>query len=85
VPFLTRSAKVAIRSSTAWTSGTTLAPSTTIDASRGARSATWSTARSSVMLIFSPRNIESMRWRSPHWVARSASSPRVSPVTRFFE
>ena len=44
--------------------GTTFSPSTNIDAPRGARSATCSTARFSVMLIFSPRNIASMRSRS---------------------
>ena len=64
-PLRTRSAKSAILSSTACTSGTTFSPSTTIDAPRGARSATCSTARFSVMLIFSPRNIASMRSRRP--------------------
>ena len=46
-------------------------PSTTSDASRGSRSATCSTARSSVTLMCSPRNIASMRSRRP---ARSASA-----------
>ena len=41
------------------------APSTTIDAPRGARSATWSTARFSETLIFSPRNMASIRARRP--------------------
>ena len=39
-PRRTRSANPAILSSTAWTSGTTFFPSTTIEASRGARRAT---------------------------------------------
>ena len=43
--------------------GTTFSPSTSITAPSGARSATCSTARSSVTLIFSPRNIASMRSR----------------------
>ena len=64
-PLRTRSAKAAILSSTAWTSGTTFLPSTRIEASRGARSATWSTARFSETLIFSPLNMASMRWRRP--------------------
>ena len=46
-----------MRSSTPCTSGTTFAPSTVIVASRAARSATCSTARFSVTLIFSPANI----------------------------
>jgi hypothetical protein len=53
-PLRTRSANAAILSSTAWTSGTTFLPSTTIEVPFGARSATCRTARSSVMLIFSP-------------------------------
>ena len=54
-PLRTRSANSAILSSTAWTSGTTFLPSTMMTAPSGARSATCSTARFSVMLIFSPR------------------------------
>ena len=57
----TRSANAAIWSSTAWTSGTTSTPSTTIDEVRGARSATCITARSSVTLMCSPANIASRR------------------------
>ncbi len=64
-PLRTRFAKSAIRSSTAWTSGTTFSPSTTIDAPFGARRATCRTARFSVTLIFSPRNIASIRSRRP--------------------
>ena len=60
-PLRTRLEKSAILSSTAWTCGTTFSPSTTIDAPFGARSATCRTARFSVMLIFSPRNIASIR------------------------
>ena len=84
-PLRTRSAKPAILSRTACTSGTTFLPSTTIEASRGARSATWSTARFSVTLIFSPRNMASIRARSPDSSASWTSSPIVSSVTRFFE
>ena len=53
-PLRTRSANSLIRSSTACTSGTTSCPSTTIDAPRGARSATCSTARFSETLMRSP-------------------------------
>ena len=64
-PLRTRSEKAAILSSTACTSGTTFSPSTTIDAPFGARSATCSTARFSVTLILSPRNMASIRARRP--------------------
>ena len=63
-PLRTRLEKSAILSSTAWTWGTTFSPSTMMDAPRGARRATCSTARFSVMLIFSPRNMASIRARS---------------------
>ena len=84
-PRRTRSAKPAILSSTAWTSGTTFLPSTRIEASRGARSATWRTARFSVTLIFSPPNIASIRSRRPDSFASCTSSFIVWSVTRFFE
>ena len=79
------SAKTAIRSSTAWTSGTTSVPSTTIEASFGARSAVCSTERPSVTLIRSPANIASIRSRSSASSARSLSSFSVSSVTQFLE
>ena len=75
-PLRTRSAKSAIWSSTAWTSGTTFSPSTMIVASRGARRATCSTARSSVTLIFSPRNMASIRSRRPHSSASCQQQPQ---------
>ena len=84
-PVRTRRAKSAILSSTAWTRGTTSTPSTTIEASRGARRATWRTGRSSVTLIRSPANIASVRWRRPAASARATSRSRVSAVTRFLE
>ena len=52
---------------------------------RGARSATCSTARFSVALILSPRNMASMRSRSPASSASARSRRSVSSVTRFFE
>ena len=64
-PLRTRSQKPAILSSTAWTSGTTFSPSTTIEVPFGARNATCKTARFSVMLIFSPLNMASIRSRRP--------------------
>src|SRR6516165_504876 len=51
----------------------------------GARSATCSTARCSETLIFSPRNMASIRARKLAASARSRSSLRVSAVMRFFE
>ena len=51
----------------------------------GARRATCSTARFSVVLIFSPRNMASMRARRPDSSASSRRSLTVSSVTRFFE
>jgi hypothetical protein len=70
---------------TACTAGTTFSPSTRTTASAGARSATCSTARFSVTLIFSPLNIASIFARSPHASASATSRRIVSSVTRFFE
>ena len=84
-PLRTRSANSLILSSTAWTCGTTFSPSTTIEAPFGARRATCRTARCSETLIFSPRNMASMRARRPDCSASCSSSLTVSSVTRFFE
>ena len=84
-PLRTRSQNPDILSSTACTSGTTFSPSTTIEVPRGARSATCRTARSSVTLIFSPRNIASIRRRRPDASASRSRSLSVSFVTRCFE
>ena len=84
-PLRTRSAKAAIRSSTAWTPGITSSPSTSTRASLGARRAVWSTARCSVELIFSPPNIASRRAGSPRASASATSSRTVSSVTRCLE
>ena len=51
----------------------------------GARRATCSTARFSVTLIFSPRNMASMRARRPDSFANCKRSPSVSSVMRCFE
>ena len=51
----------------------------------GARSATWSTARSSVTLMWSPANMASIRSRRPLSSARRTSSSSVVESTRFFE
>ena len=75
----------AIRPSTSCTSGTTSRPSQRIFSPRGARSATWSTARCSVELIFSPENIASIRCRRPQASASLRSSESVSSVIRCFE
>ena len=84
-PSRTLSAKADMRSSTSCTWGTTSAPSTSIVVPAGARSATWSTARPSVTLIFSPENMASMRPRRPHSSARPSRRATVSSVTRFLE
>ena len=84
-PERTRSEKSAILRSTACTTGTTFTPSTSTTAPSGARSAVWSTARPSVTLIFSPRNIASMRSRKPARCASATRSRSVSSVIRFFE
>ena len=84
-PERTLSGKAAIRSSTSCTSGTTFSPSTSMTASRGARSATCSTGRFSVTLIRSPRNIASRSAVTPRAAARSRSSRSVSSVTRLRE
>ena len=84
-PLRTRLAKADIASRTAWTSGTTFLPSTTTEALRGARSAVCRTARFSVVLIFSPRNIASIFARRPHSSASFTRSVNVSSVMRFFE
>ena len=84
-PLRTRLEKSAILSSTAWTSGTTSSPSKTMDCPSGARRATWRTARFSVTLIFSPRNIASMRACRPDSSASCKRSFSVSSVMRCFE
>jgi regulatory LuxR family protein len=84
-PPRTWSANRRILASTAWTSGTTSWPSTRSEPPGGARSATWSTGRSSVTLIRSPANIASIRRRSPARSASATSSRTVSSVTRFLD
>ena len=69
-------AKSAMRSSTAWTWGTTSSPSTTIDSPLGARRATCRTARSSVTLIFSPRNMASMRALQARFLGQLQQQPK---------
>mmetsp|Transcript_2908 Transcript_2908/g.11465 ORF Transcript_2908/g.11465 Transcript_2908/m.11465 type:complete len:303 (-) Transcript_2908:510-1418(-) len=70
-PLRTFSVKSLILSRTSQTSGTTFLPSTLITLLRGARVATWSTARSSVELMCSPEN---MALILPLRFASSASS-----------
>lgn len=84
-PERTRSLKVPILVRTWCTPGTTFSPSLMMDSEAGARSATCSTERCSVMLIFSPRNIASRSSATPVAAARSRSSPSVSSVTRCLE
>ena len=84
-PPRTSLANAVMWSRTACTSGTTFRPSTMTEAPRGARSATWSTDRFSVTLIFSPPNIASIRSRSRDSSASRARRVIVSSVTRCFE
>mmetsp|Transcript_91529 Transcript_91529/g.222278 ORF Transcript_91529/g.222278 Transcript_91529/m.222278 type:complete len:218 (-) Transcript_91529:366-1019(-) len=70
-PSRTLSVKSLILSRTSQTSGTTFLPSTLITLLRGARVATWSTARSSVELMCSPSNIALILSLSPAALARS--------------
>ena len=84
-PVRTRSANAPMRSSTSWTSATTLCPSTSIVAPRGARSAVCRTARSSVTLMRSPRNMASIRSRNPARSASATSRRMVWGVARFLE
>lgn len=84
-PERTFSEKALILSKTSQTSGTTSLPSATSLAPRGARVATWSTARSSVELMCSPANIA---WILDFRLALSASfrrSPCVRSVWRCLE
>ena len=76
------SAKLPIAASTALTSGMTSLPSTSTGLSDRLRSAVCSTARFSVVLIFSPANIASMRPRRSRALARFNNRSIVSPVTR---
>ena len=84
-PERTRSAKSPIRSSVSCTSLTTSTPSTISERSRGIRSATCSTARSSETLMCSPANIASRRASTPRSRASSPSRITVSSVIRFLE
>ena len=84
-PSRTASAKATIRSRTPCTSATTSTPPTTSVSPAGLRSATCSTARFSVVLMTSPRNIAAVRSRTPHSRASSTSRRIVSSLTRFFE
>mmetsp|Transcript_46292 Transcript_46292/g.128690 ORF Transcript_46292/g.128690 Transcript_46292/m.128690 type:complete len:245 (+) Transcript_46292:1305-2039(+) len=84
-PERTELTKISILPSTSFTSGITSAPSTRMGVLDWLRSATWRTARFSVLLIFSPLN---MRAASPLMSAASktfSKSAIVSSVMMFFE
>jgi hypothetical protein len=67
------------------TSAITSRPSTEYPASAGARSAGWSTARRSVELTGSPRNIPAARSRSALAVTTASAAAITCSSTRFFE
>ncbi len=71
-----RSENAAIRSSTSCTSATTSRPSTISERPRGIRSATCSTARSSVTLMCSPANIASRRSATPASLREREEQPQ---------
>ena len=79
-----------MRASTACTSGTTFvtvpsSPAGPMSAPGGARSATWSTARCSLVLIAAPANIASRRAATPAASATARSADITSSVTRCLE
>ena len=87
-PLRTRSENDAMRSRTSWTCLTTSSPSTISERSRGIRRATWRTARSSVELMCSPRNIASRRSATPHSVGQGGQQREGlvgDPVLRVVE
>ena len=84
-PLRTRSTKPLMRPRTSFTSGITSTPSTRIGVFERLRSATCSTARFSVWLIFSPANMRSASARTPAASTSSPSSLKVSSVAMFLE
>src|SRR4051812_21698094 len=87
VPLRTRSAKSAMRASTACTSGTTFVPSTTMLTPAGARSATCNTERPSVTLIGAPVKSASVRSHAARFGERQERSEgrRVDAMLRIIE
>ena len=69
-----------MRASTPFTSGITSLPSTTIGRPERLRRATWSTARSSVVLIFCPSNIIARQFSTSAWRASSSNRRSTSRV-----
>ena len=82
-PSRTASANAPMCASTASTLGITSSPSTKTGGPERLRSAVCRTARSSVVLILSPRNMRSRQPSTSAWRARSNNSAMVSAVTRF--
>mmetsp|Transcript_11067 Transcript_11067/g.37682 ORF Transcript_11067/g.37682 Transcript_11067/m.37682 type:complete len:209 (-) Transcript_11067:184-810(-) len=74
-----------IRSSTSLTSGITSLPSTRMGVLERLRRATWSTARFSVVLIFSPANMRLAQPATSASAASARSSFIVSASTMFLE
>ena len=85
-PERTRSAKAAILSSTAWTSGTTSSPSTMICSDFGARECDVQDGAvlGDVDLLAGEHGLGALRAGRTLWPA-ATSSFRVSSVTRFLE
>ena len=77
--------KAAIASSTACTAGATSTPSTSHAPARGARSAMCPTARSSVVLMRSPRAMQAIFPGRPAAAPSACSRRMVSEVTRWRE
>ena len=85
-PLRTRSAKSAILSSTAWTSGTTFSPSTTIDAPlrRAQRDVQHGAVLGDVDLLAAEHRVDPLAQAGLLGQLRAAAAS-VSSVTRFFE
>mmetsp|Transcript_13495 Transcript_13495/g.39841 ORF Transcript_13495/g.39841 Transcript_13495/m.39841 type:complete len:243 (-) Transcript_13495:104-832(-) len=84
-PECTRPTKASILASTSLTPGITSLPSTRIGVLARLRSATWSTARPSVLFIFSPENMRFAQSATPASAASSRRSFIVSSSTMFLE
>ena len=85
VPDRTASLNPRMAARTRTTSPITSWPSTSMGRSAGRRSATWSTARFSVVLIFSPRNMAAIFSSSPASRASANRQARVSSTMRCLE
>ena len=85
IPWRTSSAKLSMCSRSARTCAPISSPATSIDAAFERRNAVCSTARFSVLLMASPRNMASMRDRRLSWSASAAKQLTTRASTRWRE